>query len=170
MAATLNGSIGPAFSINWTGAPDAGKSSYTLATPLVLNFADGAAAGQARRYGLAKGTAAAAPVDVDITSLKDQAGNTQTWTQVNGILIRNTSTVDANVLLWDGTVTNALSGPFDDIVTAKIPVKPGIAGFPGCVLQTAMNTTGFTVDGTHKIISLDPGAATIGYEVYLLGR
>ncbi len=139
----------------------------------VVNFAFGTGLGNINLLGYKTGTATAAASTVDLSTITDPEGNAINFTRVRAVEILNFATGDANNLLLDGTVANAWKAPFNAIITAKLVVLPGRlqngVAVPGGALLWGANLTGYVTSGTSKVISLDPGAATIPWRVALFG-
>jgi hypothetical protein len=137
-----------------------------------VNLQKGTGAGQFNIVGLDKGTLSAAPRTIDLSAAKDPYGTALNFSKVLALLIWNFSTTAGQNLLVDGTVTNAFSGPFNGIATAKAVVGPSIL-VNGIIISIPLIfpclNTGFTADATHKIISLDPGANTFDFQLAALG-
>jgi hypothetical protein len=138
-----------------------------------LNYTKGTAAQQINILGVKGGTLTAATVAVDLTTITDPYGTALNFATVLGFMVLNYATTASNILLMDGTVTNAWKAPFNAIATAKLVVPAGaLVGttvVPGMVLIASPNTAGFAVSGTSKIIQLDSGAFTITYQVAAFG-
>jgi hypothetical protein len=119
------------------------------------------------------GTATAAAAAIDLSTITDPEGNAINFARVRAVEILNFATADGSILLLDGTVANAWKAPFNAIATAKLVIPPGRTvgtnPVPGGVLLWGANLTGYVTSGTSKVISLDPGAATIPWRVALLG-
>jgi hypothetical protein len=153
---------------------DLGSQPRLPAIPQV-SFQPGDAALKLSIVGYKKFTATAAPTSIDLTAVPDVNGSSSNLARVKYVLITNEGTVDGQVLLLDGTVSNAWKAPFATIATCKLVIPSGYVDasgvvYPGMVLLGGPNTTGLVVSGTSKIISLDPGANTISGRVILLGN
>lgn len=125
-------------------------------------------------FGYAFGSLAAAPLNIDLTTaIKDPFGNALAFARVNLALIFNDATNDAHVLSVKPGATN----PFDAWISGTTPalkVLPGYAlsgvNVPGLAMLGGLHQSGYLVDATHKVLTLDPGANTFGYRLFLFGR
>jgi hypothetical protein len=138
-----------------------------------VTFDYGTGLGNINLLGYRTGTAAAAPSTLDLAAITDPEGNPINFARVRAIEFLNFATADASILLLDGTVANAWKAPFNAIATAKLVILPGrlvgTSPVPGGALLWGANLTGYVTSGTSKVISLDPGAATIPWRVGLFG-
>ena len=126
-------------------------------------YAAGTGAGQINKVAELGGSAAAAPVSIDLTAVTcvDQ---TTGFSHVRELIVFNDDAT--HTLTWDFTVTNALVAMFAaGGATARITINPGTHQR----FNVPLGTSGYVVDGTHKIITLDPGANTIAYRAVLAG-
>lgn len=111
-------------------------------------------------------TVTAAPDSLDVRGgLPDALGGTLAFVEIRGILIINRATAAASVLSVGGGSNPAFAGLFGatgDIV--KVPAS-------GCLLWTAPLDGGglATTAGTADILTVDPGAATITYDICIWG-
>jgi len=134
-------------SLNVTG-------SDTLANGILIDQQD--------EYYADRRTVAAAAEDLDLTSLTDALNRTVSFQKVKGIFIKNLS-VSAGEILTVGGDANSL--PFLTTATDSIKVGPD-----GLLLLTAPSVAGITVTGgTGDIIQIDPGAASITYDIVIWG-
>lgn len=125
-------------------------------------------------FGVAYGALTGAPLNVDLmTDIKDPFGNALVFARVNLMLIYNDATNNAHVL----SVKPGASNPFQDWISGTTPVLKVLPGFtlggtnyPGLAMLAGFNQTGFVVDATHKVLTLDPGANTFNYRLFLFGR
>jgi len=111
-------------------------------------------------------TAAASADTIDLAgSLAGAHGGTVTFVEVRGIYIKNKATAAASTLLVGAGSNPAFSGLFGatgDII--KVPAS-------GCFLWHApLDGGGLAVTaGTGDILTIDPGAATVTYDVIIWG-
>lgn len=166
MASTPSGSIQFAPNIQVAipaAGPVAGYNIPVQPPATVLSYAAGTAANQIQKVAAPSGSAAATPASIDLTTIVCVDGTTG-FAHWREIVVYNDNTT--NVLTWDFTATNANTAMFGaGGVTAKVTIEPGtFARF-----SKPLGSAGYTVDSTHKIISLDPGANTIAYRVIILG-
>lgn len=128
-----------------------------------ISYNAGTGANQVNKVAQAGGNAAAAAASIDLSSLACVDGTTG-FAHWRELLVFNDDTT--NNLTWDFTATNANIAMFGaGGATAKITIPPG-----SCQrFSIPKGATGATVDGTHKVISLDPGANTIAYRVVAAG-
>ncbi len=94
-------------------------------------------------------------------------GSTVTFVEVGGILIYNTATAAASVLIVGGAASNqAYVGLFN---AAADKIKVGALGMFAWIAP--LDGGGLTVTaGTGDILKVDSGAATITYRIAILGR
>lgn len=154
-----------------SGVPISAQSFPSLQA---LNLSLGNAVGSFNILGVSKGTLAAAPTSIDLTSMKDLAGGTVAFATVFLILIWNLSATAGKIILWDGTVANCFAPPFNAIATAKFAIGPGFLNGAGAAMSVPaiyqnLNPGGTVNSSTSKIIKLDPGADTIPYLAAVAG-
>lgn len=161
---TISGAIRLVSTIAMRFATGAGViSPYTIAaTPDdTATYGAGTGPNQANRLATPSGTTTISTlVTIDLSTIVcvDQAVG---FGHLRELIVYNDDT--ANVLRYDPTVTNSFLGPL--VTAAKIDVPPG------SVLRFSrpLGTNGWVVDGTHKVLTLDPGAFAVPYRVMLLG-
>ena len=146
---------------------------YTLPTLPSVALGFGTGAGQ---FNLASklytGTATAATVLVDLTTLLDDKGNTVNLARCKGLVVLNFNTA-GKILKAGNAGSNPWAAPFG-ASTHILNVPPGYADagsnkIPGMVVLCAPDATGLAVSGTSKVLMLDPGAETIPYGYFLIG-
>lgn len=173
MARNLTGQVGVCPTVSYDPGLSVGTESFQWPNVNPWIYTLGTAAGQLNLVAISSGSAAASPVSIDLTSLTDPSGAAVNFAKIRAALILNDSTTDGSFLLLDNTVTNGWGSPFNNITTAKLKIPAGATvngtNYPGFFMICGPNTTGLTVDSTHKIVSLDPGANTIPYRILWLG-
>jgi hypothetical protein len=109
-------------------------------------------------------TLAATSEDLDLAgSLTDGMGNTVTFAAVKGILIHNTNTTAGETLTLGGAASSAFASIFGDS-SDKLVIRPD-----GLALLWAPRV-GYTVTaGTGDKLKVDAGAATIIYDILIVG-
>ena len=179
---TLN--LNAAFAVQTGSAPPV-QTAYvqnvsggpTTLTP-ALYQTSGTGALQVQRIIVASGAlTTTATATVDLSSAPDIIGVTTTMNHIREIMICNDgrtafSTADADVLIWDFSVSNAWGpgaaavGPIEG-TNPKIDIPAGAS----IRLSKPFATNGWTVDGTHKIIGLatSSNVNTINYRVIVAG-
>jgi hypothetical protein len=172
MSSTVSAKISPVVSLAQT--PTSGPLNGTtlnLSPTLALTLSAGTGAADLCDrvyYGLLT-FVASTPQTLDLTTLTDVLGNAVNFTRVRAIVIQNQSTVNGVTL----TVGNAGANEWDAVLSASgtLGVSGGSPANPngGFYVQTCPNTTGWVVDGTHKALKLDPGAAAFTAVVILVG-
>src|SRR6185437_1077142 len=126
---------------------------------LTQSYAAGTGANQANNIYQASGSAAAAPVDTDLTTCVCVDGSTG-FSHVREVILFNDDTNDAHTLLIDGSVSNAFA-PYLQGTAPKLEVRGGAAERK----SHPIGTNGWTVDSTHKVFAIDPGANTVAYRL-----
>jgi hypothetical protein len=129
---------------------------------LTDSLANGTSADQANAFWRDQRTLASASETHDLTSLTDSLGLSLTFTGIKGIFIWNTTTTALADLSVGGATTNIFSGFLAD--SSDIVVVPPNGQFiwwsPGAAA---------TVDDTHKNLKLNSPAATVVYDIVLIG-
>ncbi len=165
----ITATIGLNVNIVDTLAVSAGRlTSYVVPVQLSVStsYADGTAANQANRVYQFSGSAAGAPVSIDLSTVVCADGTTG-FTKVRELIIFNDATNAAYTLAFgnDGVGTN-LFIPMLAGTTPQVAIEPSFPQRFG----KPIGTTGWTVDSTHKNIRLDPGVNTVAYRVVVLGN
>jgi len=107
---------------------------------------------------------AATPQTFDLTNLTGPRGSTVTFAKIKGIYIYNQATTSGYTLTFGAPGTNGWYAPFDAITdTYAIPMNSRY------LLENADTSTGWTVDGTHKIIKLNPGSNALTARIIIIG-
>jgi len=134
------------------GAPDTVNSTYSKSTTVGTtdNKADGLFHDQR--------TATAAADRLDFSSgLTDAQGVAIVWAKLRWIAIENTSTTTTESLSINAAgATQPITG-----ISSVIP--------PGGIYIITGPVDGFTIDATHDSVTVNPGAATIIYNVWAAG-
>ena len=110
-------------------------------------------------------TLAATSEDLDLAAgLTDTFGNVLTFVEIVGLAIKNTSTTTAEILAVGGAAGNQFINwvaNSSDIVNID----------PDGILFLWSPLDGYTVTaGTGDLLKIDAGAATITYEIVIIGR
>ncbi len=142
-------------------------TAYTIPVkPATLStaYANGSAANMVSKSYQRSSSLVATTIDLDLTTLvanDDSVG----FSHVREVLIYNDdATVGGAKVLTVGLGTNPINYWLGG-TTPTFIVHPGTAARFACPLQTA----GWLVDGTHKILRLDSGVNTVAYRVVILG-
>lgn len=96
------------------------------------------------------------------------ADGTYGFTHIREVMIVNRAATTAFLLLMDSSAANTwLDGTIITTsgTTAKISIPAGSCFHMSCPI----NTAGWVVDNTHKVLKLDPGGNTVPYTVILAG-
>lgn len=128
-----------------------------------VSYSTGAGAYQVQALAQGSGTTASStPVDLDlmaITRVDGVAG----FTHVREAIVFNDSAADVLTVGDDGVVTNAWTAWSE--TGAQFKVQPG-----ACLrIAKPAGANGYDVDGTHKVLRLDPGAAAVPYRFVVAG-
>lgn len=111
-------------------------------------------------------TGAAEQLDLRGTLTSQLTGATLTFVEVSAIVVINTATALASVLLVGAGANPAFAGLFG--ATGDI-IKVGPSGL--LVWVSPLDGGGLTTTaGTADMLTIDPGAATITYRIAILGR
>jgi hypothetical protein len=130
---------------------------------LSRELADGTDDDQVDRAFADRREAVAAPDDIDLRgALVNALGATVQFATVKALVIRNRATV-AGRNLTVGGATNAFAS-FLGGAAHKIVIPPGGV----CILTAPLDGYAVTA-GTGDILRLDPGSATVEYDLYILG-
>lgn len=118
-------------------------------------------------------TLAAAPLDIDLTTLADFHGGVVDLARAKGFVVLNLDTSGHSVKVGDAA-SNAWAAPFDGSATAKVTLAAGCADstgnvLPGKVEFCAPDATGLAVGGSSKVLRLDPGANTVNVAYFFYG-
>lgn len=108
-------------------------------------------------------TLSAAATTLDLTSLTGLRGTTETFSKVYAMAIINNSTMTGYSLMVGYAASN-IWAPFwsDSVNVETVPPK-------GSRFLKENFDTGWTVDGTHKNLKLDPGSNTFTATVIIIG-
>lgn len=146
-----------------------------LSGPKLINGASGA--GKINLISkLYQGTAAAAPVDFDLTNLLDKDGNLIDFIRVKGLVTVNFASAAGFDLLLGGAASNAFAAPFNGSATAKMVLPAGFtdstSGITYLNADVRMNgsATGWATSGTSKVWQIDPGANSVPYWFFAVGN
>jgi hypothetical protein len=167
-AETVTASVLPGVTVTGTTSVTGGVvTSASIKLPsgyAPISFASGTSAGQVSVKWSNTLTLAAAPTSLDLTNLSGGTG-AATFTKVKLLAIYSTDAANSGN---DVTVGNSgaddWTGPLSD-ATCTYTIKAG-----GSWVVYDLSTTAMTVDGTHKILQLDPGAQTCHCVVVVAGN
>lgn len=127
------------------------------------NYGPGTGPNQINKGAQQGGIASASPATADLTAIVCVDGTTG-FAHVREFAVYNDATNDSFVLKLDFSVSNAWD-PFIEGTAVKIDIPAG-----GVFrLPKPIGTNGWTVDSTHKAISLDPGANNVPYRLVVAG-
>jgi hypothetical protein len=130
-----------------------------------INFANGTAAGQVNKGWVVNSTAAISTADnYDLSSLPAAAAGTAVTAKVKVFAIFNHETVAGHDITFAGGAATPWVGPLGG-TTPTYVIGPGES-----MTFYALSTAGFTVDGTHKLWKVTPGAYTANYSVVVAGN
>lgn len=157
-------------SVDVSDAQAAGTTRLTAYTipvkpaTLTTSYTNGSAANMVSKTYQRSASLVATTIDLDLTALvanDDSVG----FTHVREVIIYNDDATAAGAkVLTVGLGTN----PFSYWLGGTTPtfiLHPSTAVRFSCPLQTA----GWLVDATHKILRLDSGANTVAYRIVILG-
>lgn len=106
----------------------------------------------------------AAAEDLNIDAQTDAFGNTVAFVEIVGLFIHNTSTTSTEILKVGGAAGNQL---INWVANSSDIVQIG----PDGVLFIWNPIDAYAVTaGTGDLLKIDPGAATITYEIIVIGR
>ena len=152
-------------SLKWemTNALDLSTPNDYGTLDLKDDLANGTGTDQADEVWHDERTLAAASETLDLTSLAGGPwGSTKAFASIKAIFIKNTGTTTGEDLTVGGAAANAWCAMFADS-TDKAKVMPN------GVLAWWSPTDAETVDGTHKNLKIDAGAASITYKIVIVG-
>jgi hypothetical protein len=136
------------------------------AVPLTVNvsttYGNGTAANQCQKCYQHAGTAAAAPVDIDLTTTANTDGTTG-FAFVREVVIVNLGGADG-LDLTTGGGTNPFA-PYLGGTAPTTTIKAGTAR----TFSNPLSALGWPVSGGAKTIRLDPGANNVPYQVFIFG-
>lgn len=133
-----------------------GAGTYAVSTNA------GSATAKAVKTYQASGTASAAVVDIDLTTVTCVDGTTG-FSYVRWAIIFNDATTTAYTLTTGGG-TNPFK-PYLAGTTPTFAINPGVP----FVVGQPLATNGYTVDGSNKVLRLDPGANNVPYRIVVWG-
>lgn len=150
------------FGGKFTQDPDLTTAAETIAISKAQTYTDGSSADQANQPWSDEIELAATSGNLDLAGgLTDAFGNTITYTSVKELMIHNTSTTAGQDITISGTFmdNNLLGGGSSTVILG-----------PSGVFMVASPIDGFTVTaGSGDILTVDSGANTITYEIFILG-
>lgn len=123
----------------------------------------------AKNYAFA---AASQTVDLHGGTLFDLYGNPAVFARVNLLAFKIYDTTDGHALtIGDDASGSEWSGAAALLSTAgTLRILASTAANDGFLVLAAPNSTGYVVDNTHKLLKMDPGAATFNADVIFIGR
>lgn len=166
MAGTISGTIRLVSKLKTTIPSDPGLTDgydAPAGADDTVTYGPGTGPGQANRLYSHGATATASPAVFDLSTIVTADGQVglSHWREL--IVYNNDAVHD---LVWDFTVANANTAMFSSGGTGvKLTIPPG--GHHR--FTKPLGTSGYVVDGTHKVVSLDPGANTVAYRFIALG-
>lgn len=171
MATTISGSVSINVNLN-SSVPTGGAvlTQYTVPVNVVssTSYTTGTGGNAANLIATAGGTATATPANVDMRALTAGDGtSTSALAAVREVIIFNDTTTAGFVLNMVLDASNAWTAFMSGTLTG---VKLGIPAGSSLRLFRPADSAGWTVDSTHKVLSLDPGANTIAYRVVIAGN
>jgi len=128
---------------------------------LSQTWTSGTGANQANQWFADRRTVTAASENLDMFGgLTDALGVTINFATIREIVILNRSTTTAEILTISGTaLTNILGG-----TSPTVKIGPGGKWVQGSPID------GFTItDTSADVLTIDPGAATITYDIFIIG-
>jgi hypothetical protein len=152
------------FRVVETGTGGLGTPTEIHEIAALVALANGTGANQSDRVYSASGTLTATTLDVDLTgALTTKVTGAVNFVELTAIVIRNKSTT-ASAVLTVGAGSNPVVSPW-------IATGDGAKIGPGGVFVLTSPIDGLAVvAATGDILRLDSGAATIPYEILLIGR
>lgn len=171
MAAAVTGSF--KCSVNGNQVPDVGfltGQALSAARTLTTNFAaTGTAADQVQKmYAATLTFTASTPQTIDLTSLTDIQGAALSFSSVRAIMVRHKGTTDGSSLSLSAGAANGQTNILGTAAALRI-LPSSAAGNDGWFALTAPNTTGYTVDSTHKTLTFTPSAHGFDVDIVILG-
>jgi hypothetical protein len=165
MAQTLTGST--TVSLNFSAVEGTAATvpvAYTIpgTVATTITYANGSGANAADEWYYTSGSAAGSAVDIDLAAITTKSGQTG-FTAVRVVAIWNDATTATHTI-----ATGAGTNPFKPYITGTTPtlvVEPSSM----ILLQKPIGTAGWTVDGSNKVLRIDPGANTVAYRVLVIG-
>lgn len=138
-----------------------GSAKNNVGKTVTTTYAAGTAAGQTDEgWTGSVALAISTPQTLDLTALSGEGGRAVSFSKIKYFEIHNTH---ATATLTVGNATSNQFLPGWSSATNTQAIGPG-----GVVILTS--DAGFTVDGTHSDLKLDPGATAITAEIVLMGN
>lgn len=164
MSTTLTSALKLILTHTYQNGLDLSNPVDDLRIDLSATMANGTSTNQADMVWHDRRTLVATSENIDLAgSLTSVFGATLTFATCKALLINNRTTTAGATLTVGGAAANAFSAIFAD-ATDKLIIQPG-----GCALFFAPRT-GYTVTAaTGDILKIDAGAATVEYDIYILG-
>lgn len=165
MSSSVTGSVTQQVQISDSISPGTGLSNYTIpVTPSQTTSyqTSGSGANQvSKSYQGSFTLAVSTPQTIDLTSVVCTDGTTG-FATVREVHIFNDATATAKDLSLDAP-SNYFAYWLASAVVETVPSGSSVRH------ACPNNTAGWTVDGTHKLITLDPGANTFAVRIVVLG-
>jgi len=160
MAKTLTVTRALTFSGAFENTKDNGSVVESIEIQLTQIYSHGTGANQANEYKDDTRSVAAASETIDLqTDLTDEFGTTLLFTSIKSITIKNLSSTSGESLTISGNFMGSILDATDS--THRVDA--------GGVWHTESPIDGYTVDATHKQLTIDPGSDTISYTLVLVG-
>lgn len=164
MASTISGSVTQQVQVSDSISPGTGLSNYTIPiTPSqTTNYTNGSGASQvSKAYQATFALAVSTPQTVDLSAVVCTDGTTG-FATVREVQVFNDATATAKDLTLDAP-TNYFAYWLASAVVETVPSGSSVRH------ACPNNTAGWTVDGTHKLITLNPGTNTFQARIVVLG-
>jgi hypothetical protein len=160
--ATFTGQTVCSVQIGYLGSNDLSTLIQNLAQSFSQSWTSGTGNNQCNALFADTRTAAGATDSLDLYGgLTDAYGTTLNFTKIRGVLVRNQATTTAFVLKLAGSF---MTGPVLNGTTPELEVNPS-----GIWYQTNP-IDGWTVTNTTQdVLSVNPGANTIIYDIIIMG-
>lgn len=116
-------------------------------------------------------TLAAAPTQIDLTSLLDLGGNTMVLARVREFVLYNADTVATHsVSVYRSSVASASASAWSSLPLATCPITVWPNGGTFWMADpNSLTTVGNVVGASNKYLTLDPGAFTVNLTVLIVG-
>lgn len=162
MGTLTNPTVGVSLSGTFSSADDLTTVSQSIGISVQQSWTNGTDSNQANQFYSDQITASASAESIDLAgSLTDVFGSTITFTKVRGLYVRNRATTTAFDLTIAGNfmTTSVIGGSSQNLVLE-----------PGGVLLLTAPVDGYVVTAaTADVISFDPGANTVTFDVAIYG-
>lgn len=164
MATTLTSKLKLILTHTFQNSLDLSAPIDDLRLDLSDELAQGTATDQADQVWHDRRTLVGVTENLDLAgALTNAFGSTITFVTLKALVLHNRTLTTAATLTVGGAAANAFATPFG-AATDKIIVQPD-----GLLLLWAPRTGYAVTAATGDILKLDPGSATVEYDIYLLG-